>query len=87
MKGFVCRVEDVFQITGRGCVIVPGYPADGDPGRMGSALLLKRPDGSEITTAVRGLDFFGNPERTGYAILLADVTKADVPVGTEVWEL
>lgn len=91
MKTLICRVEDVFQITGRGCVIVPGFPADADlRGRVGGTLLLKRPDGSEITTTIRGFEFSGNPtllERTGYAILLADVTKADVPIGTEVWEV
>ena len=81
MKALIRRVKDVFQITGRGCVIVPGFAADADlRGRVGATLLLKRPDGSEITSTIRGFEFSGNPsvlERTGYAILLADVTRAD----------
>ena len=75
MKTFVYTVEDVFQITGRGCVVMAG---DG--------VVLKRPDGSEIATTVRGTDPGVRGENgVSLAILLADITKDDVPIGTEVW--
>jgi len=54
--------------------------------RPGDGVALKRPDGSEITTTVRGIDPGVRGENgVSLAILLADITKDDVPVGTEVW--
>ena len=86
MKMLICVVEDVFQITGRGCVIVPGLPIGAEiQVRIGDALVLRRPDGSEVATSIRGMESGVRRENGGIAILLADVTKADVPIGTEVW--
>lgn len=86
MKTFVYTVEDVFQITGRGCVVMAGLP-DGELAvRPGAGVVLKRPDGSEITTTVRGTDPGVRGENgVSLAILLAEITKDDVPIGTEVW--
>jgi hypothetical protein len=82
MKGLAGIVLDVFEITGRGCVVVHGPP--GDPGlrlRTGDGVLLKRPDGSEIRTTVRGTSMGnGDPDS-----LLADIRREDVPLGTEIW--
>jgi hypothetical protein len=42
---FLFRVEDVFAITGRGCVLVPGIPRSfAIPIKRGAPLELRRPD-------------------------------------------
>ena len=93
---FLSKVDDVFQIVGRGCVIVPGLP---QPAQFNlrfhqDVILLRRPDGTTLETSVQALMFLGRPapgrsiDRTFIPMLLAsDVTKSDVPVGTEVWWL
>jgi hypothetical protein len=86
LRRFICKVEDAFQIPGRGCVVVPGLPLGGEiQARIGDGVLLKRPDGSELATTIRGFELGGGSEVAASAMLLADVTKADVPIGTEVW--
>ena len=87
MNTFVCRVDDVFQITGRGCVITPGVPKSGDFRlKIGDPLLLKRPDGSEVRTTLGGIEMGGSPAYPGIPILLgSELTKDQVPIGTEVW--
>jgi translation elongation factor EF-Tu-like GTPase len=87
MRIFVFRVDDVFQISGRGCVVTPGIPKAGDFRlKVGDALLLRRLDGSELRTFLRGIEMGGSPDYPGIPILLgAEVTKEQVPAGTEVW--
>ena len=84
---FVCRVDDVFQISGRGCVVTPGIPKSADfELRIGDVLMLKRPDGSDLRTVLRGIEMGSGPQYPGRPLLLgSDVTKDQVPVGTEVW--
>jgi hypothetical protein len=86
MSALLCIVADVFQLPGRGCIVTPGAAADLNPlPRAGDPVVLKRPDGSELATTIRGLDRFGGPPGGGIPILLAGVEKADIPIGTEVW--
>ena len=50
-------IEDVFELFGRGVVAIPGIPLPSDRVvKAGDARLLKRPDGSELTTRVRGVE-------------------------------
>jgi hypothetical protein len=90
MSVLLCVVEDVFHIENRGCVLVPGVPPDAGvrPGG-GDRVLLKRPDGSELTATLQGMEIGGHTPGTpdGTPILVADVVKADIPAGTEVWLL
>lgn len=80
----ICIVEDVFQITSIGCVIAPGVPRDFDLRvRTGDGILLRRPDGSQITTTVRSIPMGGRAP--GIPLNLHTVHKDDVPIGTEVW--
>ena len=87
MSTFVCRVDDVFQIAGRGCVVTPGILKNSDLVlRIGAALVLRRPDGSELYTVLRGIEMGSAPGFPASPLLLGeDVTKDQVPVGTEVW--
>jgi hypothetical protein len=53
--------------------------------KPGDRVLLKRPDGSEMVTTIRGVDpGVRREDRGAVGILLAGVMKADVPIGTEL---
>jgi hypothetical protein len=83
-------VADRFQIRGRGCVLVPGPSTEvGSPViRVGDAIQLCTPDGRTIDTHIRGIEminYLRKPEKITAPILLpANLSKDDVPVGTEV---
>ena len=83
-------VADRFQIDGRGCILVPGLPNEpGSPNvPQGARIRLRRPDGRETDTVIKAMEMISHrksPENIGIPILLSkDITKDDVPVGTEV---
>jgi hypothetical protein len=91
-------VEDTFQITGRGLVVVPGPPFDtfGTDGRTyPCSVLVKRPDGSTLVAQAHFYMAFFEPleaqmrylERGRYECVLRGVSKHDVPVGSEIYEV
>ncbi len=86
MSHLLFIVEDTFLIRGRGLVLAPGIPhSDQTRIRVGDPLQLKRPNGSTFETAIAGIEFLTpNPMRVT-PILLTNLCKDDVPVGTEVW--
>ena len=54
--------------------------------KIGDPVILKRPDGSEIETIVRGLEMGSRrPSRCIPILLGKELTKEMVPVGTELW--
>jgi len=73
------KVEDRFMITGRGLMLTPGV---GKMGRLiGAKIRLVRPDKTTVDTIIRGIEFF-----EPHPILVGgDLSKEDVPIGTEVW--
>jgi hypothetical protein len=74
-------VEDIFWITGRGVVLLPGLGPKFL--RVGTAIRLIRPDGSTIDTKIRGIGF-----NEYHDILIGEgIRKEDVPKGTEVWSI
>jgi len=79
-------IEDVFQIDGRGCVVVPGLLLASDPHVcIGDPAILRLPDGSEIQTTVAGLEMIRTIHRKAMPVLLPkNIRKADVPIGTEL---
>lgn len=80
-------VEKVFQLAGRGCVLVPGFSFAAQPVRVGSPIRLERPDGSLIRSVVRGLEMVDGPaiNKGAAPISLPSLLKAsDVPPGTVV---
>lgn len=83
-------VEDAFQITNRGCVLAPGPSgeAGAQPLRIGDRLQLRKPDGQSFETVIQGVEMLGRPRQkviTAPILLPRDITKNDVPKGTEVW--
>jgi hypothetical protein len=83
-------VVDRFQIEGRGCVLVPGLPCEpGDPiVKCGARIRLRTPVDGEFDTYVKGIEMISyrrKPEKIAAPILLPqELTKDDVPLGTEV---
>ena len=84
------KVEDVFYFSERGCVVVPAVPEGFDFIRAKDQIELHTPDGRRLQTHIASIELpkpkDGSPCRM--AIMLPpDITKQDVPVGTEVWLL
>jgi hypothetical protein len=84
-------VDAAFQISNRGCVLVPGLSAEpgGPTVRVGSPIRLLLPEGKVINTAIRGIEMLNygsrRPEKITLPILLPpDISKEQVPVGTKV---
>src|SRR5690242_16021444 len=85
---YLFRVTGVFEISERGTILVPGIPHTfALPISRGTPLLLRRPDGSTLTSSLRDLEMINAlATRASTAVLLPrDIRKADIPVGTEVW--
>jgi hypothetical protein len=76
------------MIRGRGLVPVPGIIPVGDERfRAGDRLLLKRPDGSELRTTIGSLEILEPNPTNQVVVLLKELRKEDVPIGTEVWSV
>lgn len=81
-------VEDVFTIAGRGVILAPDIELHG-PATQQLRVELRRPDGTTLVVdalahlpTVQPLQV---PPPSRYVLLLPGLTKADVPVGTDVW--
>lgn len=78
---YLFTVEDIFLISDREIVVTSG--PKNKLVRVGDRLQLIRRDKSTIETTMKGIQFHEN-----WAVLLGnDLTKEDVPIGTEVWRL
>jgi hypothetical protein len=89
MPELLFRVADTFEIRGRGLVVGTDTPIRNVPFLLqsGSKVEYRRPDGTRIESVIKGLEFSSpfNPN-SSYGYLAADgISKADLPLGTEVW--
>ena len=87
---FLYTVQDVFEITGRGCVLTPGISETTPPDiniRARDPIQLRRPDGSILRTHIHGVVMLDRSDRSWCApvSLPPEFKKADVPIGTEIW--
>jgi len=85
---FLFKIEEVFEVTGRGCVIVPAIAEGADfKIRPRDAIQLRTPEGRTLNTHIGSVEFL--KQAVGacrMAILLpSEVLKQDVPKGSEVW--
>lgn len=86
--GFLFEIDDVFDITGRGCVLVPGVPyASKQEVRVGSEIVVQRPDGSVLETSVSGFEMInrGRPMEHAPFSVPKYVRKEDLPPGSRVF--
>ena len=86
MRNHSSTIEDVFQIDGRGCIVMPGLLLDDDPHVcVGDPVTLRRPDGTELETTVAGIEMIRTLNRNAMPVLLPkEIRKIDVPIGTEL---
>jgi hypothetical protein len=86
---FISRIEDTFETTGRGMVLIPSIPDDGKKYvvQIGDSLEVRKPDGQRLITTVAGIEMCNSPKRFIPLLLPTDVRKEDVPVGSELWHL
>ena len=85
---FLFKIEEVFEIDGRGCVIVPLIAEGADfKIRQRDAIQLRTPDGRTLNTHIGSVELLTTEVgRCRMAILLpTDIQKQDVPKGSEVW--
>jgi translation elongation factor EF-Tu-like GTPase len=76
-------IEDVFAITGRGC-IVAGEFALGLEVRRGVTLELRRAGVVVFSSVVSGVDIAPRPTRA-LSLLVRGLDKATVQIGDEIW--
>ena len=84
------KVEDKFEISGRGCVIVPAIPEGLDFRiRAKDQIELRTPDGRVLQTHIASIEFAKQDVRPCRMVIMLppDIAKQDVPTGTEVWFL
>jgi len=85
-------VTDTFRFQDGRIVLAPPVPSSlidgaGEGLKPGDKLELRRPDGTVLQTALAGFEW-PSPSVGGLCISLGTaLTKADVPVGTEIWKV
>lgn len=81
-------VEDTFQVTGRGLVLVPGLNDTSPSVRVGDGITLKTPENKVIQSKIAGIEmirYYKIPKQKLRPILLPkEIRKEDVPIGTYV---
>jgi hypothetical protein len=85
---FLFKVEVAFEISGRGCVIVPAMVEGADwKIRQRDSIQLRTPDGRTINTQITSVEFLKPAVgKCRMAVVLSSkVLKRDVPNGTDVW--
>ena len=86
MKEKIFEVSDRFFIKGRGTVVTGILQTDRVI-KIGTPVVIIRPDNSEIKSEIRGADFFTRSftENRTVGILIKDVAKEDVTIGSELF--
>jgi hypothetical protein len=81
------KVEDTFAITGRGLMIAPLPALHEVRGPGDFEVELRLPDGARRAARLTVVEPFVLPASAvqRWSCLFADLGKADVPIGTEVW--
>jgi hypothetical protein len=78
---FLFKVEETFLITGRGLILTPGLGDNLKFATTGTPIILIRPNQTVLLANIRGVSFQGSHD----VLVGGDLTKEDVPIGTEVW--
>lgn len=86
---FFSKVEETFEISGRGCVIVPDVPRSSLHFRLRAqdSIQLRNRNGAVLDTYIASIEMLcGSKVKDRIAFLLpANITRKDVPNGTEIW--
>ena len=85
---FIEEVEGVFDISGRGCVIVPGIPYSFEPViGIGAELEFHNPSGSIVSTTLKGVEMInrGRPMNHVPFCVNRNVKKCDIEIGAKLY--
>jgi hypothetical protein len=75
------KVENQYEIAGLGLILTPGLGVNIKFVVTGTKIKLVRPDKSELIATIDGITFQGSHD----ILISSEFSKADVPIGTEVW--
>ena len=89
---YLFTVDDTFQIEDRGIILGYGLPVTSDVTIIrGNSLILRRPDLSTVKATLAEIPMIryrpdvAPEDRTTPIMLNKDISKSDVPIGTEVF--
>lgn len=86
MREKIFIVTDRFEIQGRGTAIVGERPTNLPDFKIGSPIVLISPENKEMITEVSGIDLPTTVSGVRLiAVLIKNLNKKDVPIGTEVF--
>jgi translation elongation factor EF-Tu-like GTPase len=86
MRQKLFTVEDRFKIVGRGTVVTGFETVNLPELKLESPIVLVLPEGQEILAEVGGVDRFQTVSgKKGIGVLIKNITKEDIPVGTTVF--
>jgi translation elongation factor EF-Tu-like GTPase len=85
----IFTVEDIFWIHGRG-VVVAGKEVEHSNVKAGDSVEIIRPDKTRLASQIMGTEWITRVswvegERKPFALWLKDLTRTDVPRGSEVF--
>ncbi len=86
MRKKLFTVEDTFQIEGRGLEIVGKDNKDSTIKiKPGDEMIIVKPNKEELRTKFIGFSMFSPPNFEVLSTPLQNLTKEDVPIGSEVY--
>jgi hypothetical protein len=87
MEAYLTKVEDTFNVSGRGLIIAPLFPLAEFKLDTNETLRVERPDGSEFECEAYFQVPFQSPPPKVIAMncALLGVEKSSVPVGSKIW--
>ena len=85
MREKIFVIEDHFEIKGRGLIITGKIEKKSSRLKIGTPIIVYRPDGSEVKTKVAGTERFRPPNFENEAILVHNLTKDNLPIGSSVF--
>lgn len=88
---FLFTIEDVFDISGRGCIVVPGIPYSlGLNVKVGAPVLIVSPEGDRLHTRIEAFEMVHRrteaPTHAAFAVE-RDVQKASLKIGSSMYLL
>ena len=85
---YIEDVEDVFDITGRGCVVVPGIPYGFEPAiGKDSVLEFQNPSGTKVRAKIQALEMTNRGRLMNHAPFSLEpmVKKGDIEQGAKMF--
>ena len=82
---YLGTVEDVFEIRGRGCVVVPDALAT--PVEARTQIELRRPEGSVVRTEIIQTEPIKKGSDRVAFMIAPGLGKSEIPKGTQIWRI